>query len=308
MDTEKPAQAKGFIPKGTYDNPDAPALKQTMAEIHSLGLKNNLLELLVYGYTVVKQVLNTDQVDKARVVIKAHYEGRSGKQIDLENATVEDLAGVQPLNHLLYIDEIFESILIEPKPLALITYLLGRSCKLSSISSLIKGPGGAAFSTHTDNGNGMTEPFSMIAQTATVNYALTPYKKETGALAIVPGSHHYCRRPKGPEVNLDGDNPNPNAIPILASPGDAIIWHGNTWHGSYVRLNPGVRMQIALAFCRRHMAEHENHAIDVTKEMLSRHTNDSRFLCLMGKTQHQPWGFDGPAADLYALTPQGIFD
>ncbi len=55
----------------------------------------------------------------------------------------------------------------------------------------------------------------MISQVANANYALTPYSEEAGALAMVPGSHRLCRKPHGNEMQLGGDNGNPNAVPVI---------------------------------------------------------------------------------------------
>ena len=76
--------------------------------------------------------------------------------------------------YMLYEDEIFEDILTAPKPLALVTYLLGESCLLSSMGCHFRGPGGAPLPLHSDNGNGIPAPFSATSQVANVNYALTP--------------------------------------------------------------------------------------------------------------------------------------
>ena len=55
------------------------------------------------------------------------------------------------LPYLLYDDEVFEEILMEPEPLALITYLLGESCILSSMGCHFKGPGGMPLPLHLHN-------------------------------------------------------------------------------------------------------------------------------------------------------------
>ena len=140
--------------------------------------------------------------------------------------------------YMLYEDEVFEEILMAPQPLALITYLLGESCLLSSLGCHFRGPGGMHLPLHSDNGNGIPAPFTPFSQVANVNYALTPYTREAGALAMVPGSHKLARQPKPDESDL-GDNANPNAISMNIDPGDAVIWHGNSWHGSFVRKLPG---------------------------------------------------------------------
>ncbi len=150
----------------------------------------------------------------------------------------------------------FESILMTPKPLALVTYLLGRSCVLSSMTCHFKGPGGEPGRLHSDNG-GIPSPFSMVSQVANVNYALTPYSREAGALAMVPGSHRLCRQPSASESHLAGERTHPDAVAMDPAPGDCVVRHGNTWHGSFRREVPGIRMNLATYFARQFVVTQE---------------------------------------------------
>lgn len=91
---------------------------------------------------------------------------------------------------------------------------------------------------------------------ANCNYALTPYSREAGALAMVPRSHLKQRQPSAHEnwtaggetmAEITARNPAPNdldtidwelphgAVTMNINPGDAVIWHGNTWHGGWPR-------------------------------------------------------------------------
>lgn len=106
---------------------------------------------------------------------------------------------------------------------------------------------------------GMPAPFSHVSQVANVNYALTSYSREAGALALVPGSHELARQPRPEEAVLGGPDPNPRALAMDFAPGDAVVWHGNTWYGSFECRLPGVRVNLAVYFCRRGpcLREHE---------------------------------------------------
>ena len=71
-----------------------------------------------------------------RTAILRRVESNTGKKIDPDTATAEDLSGGLGVgnnyqHYMLYDDEVFEEILMEEKPLALVTYLLGESCHLS---------------------------------------------------------------------------------------------------------------------------------------------------------------------------------
>ena len=286
---------------------ESDSLTRTLASIEELGLGAHVIELETQGFTTVKGVLSESQIEQAKVAILARAESTAGKSIDPDTASAEDFEGMTYIPYMLYDDEVFEEILMAPEPLALITYLLGESCLLSSMGCHFRGPGGMYLPLHSDNGNGIPAPFAPFSQVANVNYALTPYTREAGALAMVPGSHKLARQPNAEESNL-GDNPNPGAISMNIDPGDAVIWHGNSWHGSFVRQIPGVRMNLAVYFNRQYIQTQERHGDTVPAPVLARHANNPRFLHLLAGKQPYGWQKEGPDYSKFALMPRGLYD
>ena len=287
---------------------DAEALQRILGEIETLGLERHLIELETRGFTTVKGVLSEETMLRAREAILSRVERNTGRRIDPESATAADFEGLTYLPYLLYDDPVFEDILLEPKPLALINYLLGESRLLSSMGCHFKGPGGSPLPLHSDNGNGMPGPYPAYSQVANVNYALTPYSREAGALAMVPGSHRYARPPTARESLLEIERSNPAAVSMDLSPGDVVVWHGNTWHGSFARQIPGIRMNLAVYFCRQYLQSQEHHRGVVPPEVLARHANDERFKVLLHQKQPYGWQLDGPDYRLMARNPRGLFD
>jgi len=283
-------------------------LQRILDAIDEFGLKDNLIDLETSGYTTIHGVLSEDTMVRARQAILARVERDSGKRVDIEAATEDDYEGMTYLPYLLYDAEVFEEILMEPKPLALITYLLGESCLLSSFGCHFKGPGGMPLPLHSDNGNGMPAPFPAYSQVANVNYALTPYSEKAGALALVPGSHKLARQPRLEEMTLGGAKTNRHAIAMDLAPGDAVVWHGNTWHGSFARELPGIRMNLAVYFNRQYVQTQERHGDVVPEKVLQRHANDERFKTLLGGKQPYGWQLDGPDYSLMARNPRGLYD
>lgn len=217
---------------------DIASRSNPLAAIDRLGLNDNLIELDAQGYTIVRGVLSEDQVERARTAILKRVEARVGKPVDPDRATDEDFqspmgTSLDLVGYILYDDEVFEEILMAEKPLALVSYLVGESCLVSNI-----------------------------------NYALTPYSREGGATAIVPGSRRRARQPSFSEMALSGDQANPEAIALDMAPGDCAVWHGHTWHGSYERQSPGIRMNLAHYFGRHHVAVQERHRGEVPPEVL----------------------------------------
>ena len=290
--------------KGT----DGEALARITTEIERLGLSHNLVELETLGYTTIKGVLDLETVERTKAAILDRVQKDTGRRVDPESATREDWEGLLYIPYMLYDDEVFEEILLEPKPLALISYLLGESCLLSSLGCHFKGPGGDALPLHSDNGNGMPSPFPAYSQVANVNYALTPYSRQAGALAMVPASHNLARAPLASEMMLQGEKLNPKAIAMDIEPGDVVIWHGNTWHGSFRREIPGIRMNLAVYFARQYLQTQEQHKGVVPEEFLQRHANNDRMLTLLGAKQPYGWQHQGPDYSVMARNPRGRFD
>jgi hypothetical protein len=290
------------------------ALGRVLDQIETLGLKDNLLELETLGYTVLPGVLGVATIASAKAAILRRVERGTGRLINPETATAADFNGMQYIPYLLYDDPVFEEILMQPAPLALVTWLLGESCLLSSMGCHFRGPGGAPLMLHSDNGNGMPAPFSPISMVANVNYALTPYSREAGALAMIPGSHKLQRQPTAQE-NFAAPGPTggewkdpSGAVTMEIEPGDAVIWHGNTWHGGYRRELPGVRMNLSAYFNRQHIQTQERHGDPAHQGLLDRHADDPRFGVLLGSKQPYGWREEGPDYSLMGQNPRGLYD
>jgi hypothetical protein len=280
-----------------------PELNRIYREIRHLGLESNLAELEAFGFTVIPNALSSDLTIKLRDAVIGSWEAHFGRTLDLENET--ELREVQLAPYLLYKDPAFEEALLNPKPLALITYLLGQSCWLSSMTSHVKGPGELGLLLHSDTANGMPAPFSPYSQVANCNYALTDYTETGGALAMVPGSHRMCRQPMGWENKLAGNERNPHIIPVEVSAGAAIVWHGNTWHGSFPRKTPGLRVNLSMYFCRQYMAPQEIYGDRVPEALLARHGRESRMAQLLGLNHFNGWRDEGPEMKQLRTLPAG---
>jgi ectoine hydroxylase-related dioxygenase (phytanoyl-CoA dioxygenase family) len=183
-------------------------------------------------------------------------ENRLGKPLDLENETEHH--ETKYAQYLLFEDPMFKAAVTNRKTMALISYLLGRRCILSSLGSHVKGPGGPGLLLHSDMGNGYPDPFPPYSQVANVNFCMTDYTEEKGAIAMVPGSHRHARQVTAFERGLDGNERNPHAIPIEVPAGSAVVFHGNTWHGSFPRKVPGLRVNLAAFYCREYVQPQED--------------------------------------------------
>jgi ectoine hydroxylase-related dioxygenase (phytanoyl-CoA dioxygenase family) len=267
-------------------------LNDLYRQIRGLGLETNLAELDAFGFTIVEDALSPDLTLKLRETVVREAETAFAAKLDVEREEAHRNWKLVP--YLLYKDQLFEQAVLNPKPLALITYLLGQSCLLSSLTSHVKGPGGPGLLIHSDTANGVPGPFSPYAHVANCNYALTDYTEAKGALAMIPGSHRYSHQPARDQLGLDGEARNPDAVAIEIPAGAAVIWHGNTWHGSFPRKAPGLRVNLSMYFCRQYMQPQENYKDHVPAELIARHGAESRLLELLGANTVHGWRDEGP--------------
>lgn len=269
-----------------------PDLNDIYREIRALGLETNLAELEAYGFTVVEGALDRETTAALREKILEIAQARMGRKLDPERET--DHQEVQLIPYLLYKDPVFKQAVLNRKQLALITYLLGKHCILSSLTCHLKGPGGGGLLLHSDTANGIPEPFSPYSHVANTNYALTDYTEEAGCLAMVPGSHRMHRQPTRWETGLDGNRRYEHVIPVEVPAGSAIVWHGNTWHGSFPRKVPGLRINLATYFCREYIQPQEAYRYHVPEGFVG--PGEDRLARLLGRDLVHDWRDEGAGA------------
>lgn len=77
--------------------------------------------------------------------------------------------------------------------------------------------------------------------------------------------------------------------------GDAVIWHGNMWHGSYPRRIPGLRLNLAVYYARPYWKVQERYGDALPQDVIDRHGNDPVFRQLAGLNEHMGWMEEGPS-------------
>ena len=266
-------------------------LNEAYRAIREMGLETNLAELDAFGFTVIEGAASPELVERLKTAITSEVERKMGIRPEVVDgkATVQ---GMHYRNHLLSKDRAFEEALMLEKPLALAKYLLGDSCIFSTMGSHFRGDGGDELPLHSDILGWMPAPFPQYALFANYTLALTDYTRELGAVAVVPGSHRKGRGPERREVSVEA---NKNAIPVEAPAGSAIVWHGNLWHGGYVRSVPGYRINLATVFLRPGLMPQEDYRGEIPQETFDR--NGETFARLMGRDV--PWLFSEEAGPDY---------
>jgi ectoine hydroxylase-related dioxygenase (phytanoyl-CoA dioxygenase family) len=253
-------------------------LAETDAELRARGLERHAYELELAGYTVIENALPPACVATMRDELLGLAAEDDGQSVDLHGLTHENRTQ-EVMLLLTRGGRQFEELVLHPMVLPLITYLLGWSCTISSVTGYVKGPGRSALGVHSDTAY-VPDPLPPYAQLANVNYILSDYTIADGCLTMVPGSHRYCHRPRDGQGSRE-------AIPVEAPAGAAIVFHGNTWHGACARANPGVRLTVSTLYCRMYMRPQERYDELISEEALGR--NPPRFRSLTGADVPTGW-------------------
>ena len=278
---------------GEFEN--TKAFNATFKRIGELGLERNIFELDSYGFTVVPpdKVAEREFFERIRATVLRICKDRTGVDFALERNGEMGHYKAQPqtdgqflLFYLLMADRIFEEWIVNPTLYTLINYLMRGQQQLSSLTSFVKWKGERdTLGLHSDSPpdrDGRMPPCSDVANAA---YCLTDYTLDNGAIAMVPGSHTYCRQPKPGE----GED---MAVPVEAEAGSLIVWHGNTWHGAFEKKTDGLRLNVTSYHCHRRLKTQERYQWHVTQEMIDR--NPPEFARLVGADDNMGWDESGP--------------
>jgi hypothetical protein len=237
-------------------------------KIDRFDLHRNISELELFGLTVVDagKTGAAELAGRAFEKILDLSEERSGTRPDVVTGATHADVCLPSLHNIILRDPVFVELMIHPMLLALVTYLLGERCVYAASEVFIKGPtsAGTKSGLRFDGGEGLQlglhsdlvmhpEPFRPFAEMCNATWLLSDYTRDGGALAFAPGSHRWCRNPRR-------DEPTDIAVPVEAPMGSLVVWHGNTWHGSYPRQEPGLRTGLAFEFVRSYFDRH--HPLD----------------------------------------------
>ena len=270
-------------------------LNRNFKRVRELGLEQNVFEIDTYGFTVVPPDKVADKAffERLRSTVLRICKERTGIEFDLgRNGAFGDYKA-QPqsdgqflLFYLLMADRVFEEWVLNPTLYTLIDYLMRGQQQLSSLTSFVKWKGERdSLGLHSDSPpdrDGRLPPCSDVANAA---YCLTDYTLDNGAIAMVPGSHTYCRQPRPGEGEKQ-------AVPVEAEAGSLILWHGNTWHGAFEKKTDGLRLNVTSYHCHRRLKTQEAYQWRVTQEMLDR--NPPEFARLVAAHDHMGWDEHGP--------------
>ena len=271
---------------------DSPHYRKIHEQAESLGLLEHFDRLDEDGYTIIPPELVASNDFRERLLDAALMvnEKRSGQKIKATDLPTTQLnEDVPQRGHwaLLGEDPIFEDLIMNPAILTMGKYLCGNSLLLSDLVCQIKQKHEKfTHPLHTDQ-HGTPPPLPPYSQVCNVTMTLTDYTKGDGVTAIVPKSHKKGRYPHPKEFDFRAEDAPVKAIPVEAPAGSLIVWRGDTWHGSYLRENPGLRVNIIMVFTRVYMRQIRNFRAEISQELLDRQSKE--FAHLIGMNSMYPF-------------------
>ena len=244
-------------------------------EIIRLGLERNVLELELYGYTILENVKPLAFFDELReTILRLGEEDRAaGKRIPLSGPKGSSYL----VAWLLARGRIFEEAVMAEKPLALITYLMGESCQISSNHGHVRCEGDPPQGMHTDAPM-VPEPIPAALVASNMMWVTDDFSLESGATLVIPGSHKRQNNPSPGAIK--------QAIPMEAKKGSVAVFNGNLWHSAGARTIPGERVGMTVYFNRMYVRPQEDLNSVISDEVVVR--NPPRFAHLIGRNNPYP--------------------
>lgn len=255
-------------------------------EIVRLGLERNVLELELYGYTIIRDAQPMSFFDDLRkkILELGEADREAGRRIPLAGRDGKSYL----VTWLLARGRVFEQAVMAEKPLALITWLMGESCQISSNHGHVRCQGDPPQGMHTDAPM-MPDPLPDAPVASNMMWCCDDFTLESGATLVVPGSHKRRVHPLPNALKM--------AIPIEAPKGSVIVFNGNLWHSAGARTIPGERVGMTVYFNRMYARPQEDLNAAISDEVVAR--NPPRFAHLIGR--HNPY----PATDYGFLNTRG---
>ena len=257
-------------------------------------------DLRTRGVAIRDAAFSADQIQEARQCLDA----LAARERDEGVAVMEDGSAAdgayrpgpnQRIVSLIGKDAVFARMATEPELLAAARAALSSGydypdevigaygfdrVMLSSVTANIANPGGMEMGLHHDQG--FVPPSTPFPVLVNVIVPLVDFTEANGATRVVVGSHLTDPR------QLHGDHP--DAEPVEAAAGAAILIDGRTWHGTGANLTGDARPAVLLTYCMPWVRPFANHGVDLDDRVLVDAPDD--LLELLGFTPWLVFGHD----------------
>lgn len=232
------------------------------------------------GYIILKDVVPEIHLKAANLVLD-QIEAMAPKDYPPALAFAQDtsLPGMFFTN-VLEADPAMRTFMNYPKVLGAIQSVTGPTWRLNHTACIIrhgkgnptKVHGGAT--PHDAKCSYEVKDGQIFSSLTKVVYPLLPCRPEDGCFAVIPGSHKSCfPRPwsNEPQDNLE-------LTPVIAEPGDAIVFTEALTHGSTINTSGKSRRTLYYCYSVGHMADWMYHGTKFSPEFYQQVNDTERHI------------------------------
>jgi ectoine hydroxylase-related dioxygenase (phytanoyl-CoA dioxygenase family) len=150
------------------------------------------------------------------------------------------------LANLVDMGDVFRDAISRPEILTLVESVLGPKFKLSSLNVRSADPHSNSLQPlHVDMGLVADDRSYAVCNTV---WMLDDFTTENGPLRVVPGSHHWRKRPQ--DELADPNAPHPEEILVIGSAGTVVVMNAHLWHGGTANRTDRERRALHGFYCR----------------------------------------------------------
>ena len=212
-------------------------------------MEHHRRELAETGFTVLENYMGPAMLAtmRARVDELLAQEGTSaGSEFKTEE-------GARRLANLVDKGEVFREAVARPEMLALVESVLGDGFKLSSLNMRSANPQSSSVQPlHVDMG---LLPDQKGYAVCNCVWLLDDFTEQNGALRVVPGSHHWHKKPQ--DELADPYAHHPQELLVTGKAGTVVVMNAHTWHGGTANRTDKERRALHSFFCRHDIPQQQ---------------------------------------------------
>ncbi|MGI8794693.1 MAG: phytanoyl-CoA dioxygenase family protein [Acidimicrobiales bacterium] len=226
-----------------------------MRELSREEIDGHVEAIAEQGYTIVEDAFPPSVADEIHVDLD-----RLEESLGVEPAgNVFEGATTWRIYNLLAHGDLYGRIPLLPAALSVVERVLDRGCLISSLSSIVIGPGEKAQPIHADD-QLIPIPKPHPPTVCNTMWAVTDFTEANGATRLVPGSHLADGHPS---FGVDHET-----IAAEMAKGSMLVWHGSLWHGGGANRSDERRYGIAMNYCAGYIRQQENQQLGLSQDLV----------------------------------------
>jgi ectoine hydroxylase-related dioxygenase (phytanoyl-CoA dioxygenase family) len=228
-----------------------------MRELSTSEVADHVKRVAEDGYSIIEDAFDVSFADAVKD--------------DLDR--LEESLGIRPaqnvfegtktwrIYNLLVHGELYEQIPVHANVLPVVEGVLDQGCLVSSLSSIVIGPGETAQPIHADD-QLIPIPKPHPPTVCNTMWAITDFTEENGATRLMPGTHLADTNPAFTNEH--------ETIPAEMAKGSVLVWHGSLWHGGGANNSDARRYGIAMNYCAGYIRQQENQQLGIPVDTVRR--------------------------------------